>query len=84
MSDHPLMKLPPPPPKITLEEKGSPRKLSGYFCVQAIRAQLYGMIGRKRHVVIMHSPASIVDEPGGLALGILPFRYGKYISWIAW
>ncbi|KAF3505583.1 hypothetical protein F2Q69_00005985 [Brassica cretica] len=29
----------------------SSAKLLGYFCVQAIRAQLYGMIGGRRHVI---------------------------------
>ncbi|KAF3541185.1 hypothetical protein F2Q69_00023310 [Brassica cretica] len=33
-------------------EPGEPwRSMLGYFCVQAIRAQLYGMIGGKRRVV---------------------------------
>ena len=27
------------------------------FCVRVIRAQLYGMIGRRKHVVLVHSPA---------------------------
>ncbi|KAF3601985.1 hypothetical protein F2Q69_00036281 [Brassica cretica] len=52
-----------------------PRVL-GDFCVQAIRAQFYGMIGRRRHLVVVYSPALIVDEPGSLVLGILPSGYG--------
>ena len=51
-------------------------KLLGYFCVQAIRDQLYGMIGRRRHVVAMYSPASIVDKLGDPALRIQPYGYG--------
>ena len=41
-----------------------------------IRAQLYGMIGRRRRVVVVRSPALIVSEFGGLALGILQSEYG--------
>ncbi|KAF3576670.1 hypothetical protein DY000_02031652 [Brassica cretica] len=54
----------------------SSAKLLGNFCVQAIRAQFYGMIERRRHLVVVYSPALIVDEPGGLALRRLPSRYG--------
>ncbi|KAF2616530.1 hypothetical protein F2Q68_00040012 [Brassica cretica] len=43
---------------------------------RAIRDQLYGMIGRRRHVVAMYSPASIVDKLGDPALRILPYGYG--------
>ncbi|KAF3531993.1 hypothetical protein DY000_02040779 [Brassica cretica] len=39
--------------------------LLGDFCVQAIRAQFYGMIGRRRQLVMVYSLALIVDEPGG-------------------
>ncbi|KAF3554475.1 hypothetical protein F2Q69_00013795 [Brassica cretica] len=53
----------------------SSAKLLGDFCVQTIRAQFYGMIGRRRHLVVVYSPALIVDEPGGLALRRLPSRY---------
>ncbi|KAF3557398.1 hypothetical protein F2Q69_00013789 [Brassica cretica] len=54
----------------------SSAKLLGNFCVQAIRAQFYGIIERRRHLVAVYSPALIVDEPGGLALRRLPSRYG--------
>ncbi|KAH0867133.1 hypothetical protein HID58_074155, partial [Brassica napus] len=40
----------------------SSTKLLGDFCVQAIRAQFYGMIGRRRHLIAVYSPALIVDE----------------------
>ena len=53
----------------------SSAKLLGDFCVQAIHAQLYGMIGRRRWVVVVRSPALIVSELGGPALGILPSEY---------
>ena len=46
------------------------------FCVQAICAQFYGMIGRRRYLVVLYSPALIVDEPGSLVLGILSSGYG--------
>ena len=48
----------------------------GDFCVQVICTQLYGMIGRRRRVVVVRSPALIVSELGGLALGVLPSEYG--------
>ncbi|KAF3531149.1 hypothetical protein DY000_02040748 [Brassica cretica] len=54
----------------------SSAKLLGDFCVQAIRAQFYKMIRRRRHLVVVYSPALIVDEPGGLSLRSLPSRYG--------
>ncbi|KAF3498397.1 hypothetical protein DY000_02053634 [Brassica cretica] len=41
-----------------------------------IRDQLYGMIGRRRHVIAMYSPASIVDKLGDPALRTLPYGYG--------
>ncbi|KAF3594914.1 hypothetical protein DY000_02021368 [Brassica cretica] len=37
---------------------------------------VHGMIGGKRLVVVVLSPAYVVDEPGGLALRILPYGYG--------
>ncbi|KAF3603656.1 hypothetical protein F2Q69_00035663 [Brassica cretica] len=46
-------------------------KLLGDFCVRAIRAQFYGMIGRRRHLVVVYSPALIVDEPGGDCLSMV-------------
>lgn len=33
------------------------------------------MIGRRRHVVVVNSPTSIVDKPGDPALGLLPYGY---------
>ena len=49
----------------------SPRwPVLGDFSVQAIRSQLYGMIGGRRHVV------EIVDKPGDPAFRILPYGYG--------
>ena len=50
--------------------------LLGDFCVQVIRTQFYGMIGRRRHLVVVYSPALIVDEPRSLDLRILPCGYG--------
>ncbi|KAH0898840.1 hypothetical protein HID58_048408 [Brassica napus] len=47
----------------------SSAKLLGYFCVQAIRAQLYGMIGGRRHVIEF-------DKPEDPALRVLPYGYG--------
>ncbi|KAF3497782.1 hypothetical protein DY000_02052818 [Brassica cretica] len=44
--------------------------------VQAIRAQLYGMISRKRRVVVMPYLALIVDKQGDPASRILPYGYG--------
>ena len=41
-----------------------------------IRAQHYGMIGRRRLVVVVLSPASVVDKSGDLALRVVPYRYG--------
>ena len=54
----------------------SSAKLLGYFRVQVIRAQFYGMIGRRRLVVVVLSPASVVDKPGDSALRVVPYRYG--------
>ena len=51
-------------------------KLLGDFCVQVIRAQHYGMIGRRRLVVVILSPALVVDKPGDPALGVVPYGYG--------
>ncbi|KAF3527446.1 hypothetical protein DY000_02040228 [Brassica cretica] len=41
------------------------------FCVRVIRAQFYGMIGRRRYLVVVYSPALIVDEPGGDCLSMM-------------
>ncbi|KAF2573149.1 hypothetical protein F2Q70_00005169 [Brassica cretica] len=41
-----------------------------------IRAQHYGMIGRRRLVVVVLSPASVVDKPGDPALRVVPYGYG--------
>ena len=53
----------------------SSAKLLGYFRVQVIRAQHYGMIGRRRPVVVVLSPASVVDKPGDPALKVVPYGY---------
>ena len=34
------------------------------------------MIGRRRLVVVVLSPASVVDKPGDPALRIVPYGYG--------
>ncbi|KAF2540409.1 hypothetical protein F2Q68_00031353 [Brassica cretica] len=52
--------------------------LLGDFCVQAIRAQFYGMIGRRRQLVMVYSLALIVDEPGGQ--GLLVYGEGRRSS----
>ena len=54
----------------------SSAKLLGDFCVQVIRPQHYGMIGRRRLVVVVLSPASVVDKPGDPALRVVPYGYG--------
>ena len=41
-----------------------------------IHAQLYRMIVRRRHVVVVHFPALIVDKPGDPAFRLLPYGYG--------
>ncbi|WZZ08353.1 hypothetical protein YC2023_094274 [Brassica napus] len=51
-------------------------KVLGDFCVQVIRAQHYRMIGRRRLVVVVLSPASVVDKPGDHALRVVPYGYG--------
>ena len=48
----------------------------GDFCVQVIRSQHYGMIGRRRLVAVVLSPASVVDKPGDPALRVVPYGYG--------
>ena len=48
----------------------------GDFCVQVIRAQHYRMIGRRRLVVVILSPTSVVDKPGDPALRVVPYGYG--------
>ncbi|KAF2617113.1 hypothetical protein F2Q68_00040144 [Brassica cretica] len=42
--------------------------------------QFYGMIGGKRLVVEVLSPALVVDEPGGLDLRILPYVVGVLVA----
>ena len=44
--------------------------------MQAIRAQLYVMIGRKIRVVVVYSPALTVDKRVDPASRILPYGYG--------
>ena len=41
-----------------------------------ICAQHYGVIGRRRLVVVILSPASVVDKPGDPALRVVPYGYG--------
>ncbi|KAH0853117.1 LOW QUALITY PROTEIN: hypothetical protein HID58_093446, partial [Brassica napus] len=55
-------------------------KVLGDFCVQVIRAQHYRMIGRRRLVVVVLSPASVVDKPGDPALRVVPYGYGLCLS----
>ncbi|KAF3594558.1 hypothetical protein DY000_02022348 [Brassica cretica] len=43
----------------------------GGCCVKPIRAQFYGLIGRRRHLVVVYSPALIVDEPEGDCLSMV-------------
>ena len=40
-----------------------------------ICAQHYGVIGRRRLVVVILSPASVVDKPGDPALRVVPYGY---------
>ena len=54
----------------------SSAKLLGDFRVQVIHAQHYGMIGRRRLVVVVLSPALVVDKPGDPALRVMPYGYG--------
>ncbi|KAF3527453.1 hypothetical protein DY000_02040221 [Brassica cretica] len=56
-------------------------RLLGDFCVQVIRAQHYGMIGRRRLVVVVLSPASVVDKPRDPALRVVTYgEHGASIS----
>ena len=48
----------------------------GDFFVQVIRAQHDGMIGRRRLVVVVVSPTSVVDKPGDPTLRVVSYGYG--------